>query len=356
MHLGAIVQQLSLSAPTTAAVFLSMMERLPFSGAARPKDWIEFIKRAQACCGGAHALQQRHALARILAIVQLGAVSPHFPRLGIPMIAWQLVARVLDPRLFERAGHGLCGPAAFAVHLARTHPLKYVEFAFHLLKSGAVQIGAMKIEPGALVRGHLSHHIAEADWLMLASLRDSDARLDAHRVHYGGATFLQLLAWMKRAGYGTVVGVGTMGLRTIDDHAGASLLGTVGYGIVQAHPSMPDCLAPVRHIAEPAMNIGIAASLLGNGWKVFLMVGAKFAAAPKACGAATAQTADAGHHWLLAKDIILSHDGKISIVRYAAGRKARTAPIALEVFLNLYGGFVAINELGPAEASAAWQG
>jgi hypothetical protein len=52
MHLGVVVQQASLIRPTTPTAFVNMMTNFPFTGAARPKDWIAFIKVAEACCTG----------------------------------------------------------------------------------------------------------------------------------------------------------------------------------------------------------------------------------------------------------------------------------------------------------------
>ncbi|CAN7445246.1 hypothetical protein [Duganella sp. LjRoot269] len=385
MHLGVVVQQASLIRPTTPTAFVNMMTNFPFTGAARPKDWIAFIKVAEACCTGGHAAQKVNALARILGVVELGTVSAHFTQLSIPMIAWQLVARVLEPRLLEQAGYGLCGPATFAVHLAKTRPVEYVEFAYNLLKSGTGKIGTIEVKPNKKILEHNPVQIPDADWLVLASVRNSDQSLDSNHAQYGGTTFHEMVNWLKQANYGTVVGANAIKLTTRLDRIGASLLGAVGYGVVQAHPSMPACLAKIKDLHEPMVNLGVAGAMLANHWKVFLMITEKLASSLGAAdpidsvvnatrqayinmgqvapdsvtAAARAQAiknlAGTGtNHWVMAKEINISHEGKVSVVRYSYGTKAATAPIDLDVFMSIYGGFVAINEMGPVEASAAW--
>lgn len=385
MHLGVVVQQLSLVRPTTPQAFVNAMKMYPFTGAARPKDWVDFLKRAEECCVGGHAVEKRNALARILGIVQLGATSASFPRLKVPIVAFQLVARVLEPRVVEQAGYGLCGPATFAVHLAKTRPVEYVELAYHLLKSGKAKIGTLDIAPNELVRQHDPQQIPHADWLILASVRNSDDKLGDDLSHYGGTTFFAMVDWLKRAGYGTVVGANAIKLSSTMDKLGAALLGAVGYGMVQAYPSMPACLAKVTNLEEPRMNLAIASALLNNKWKVFLMITEKLASSlgnvdpidaavgatrqayqlmnvpvpPQAIAQARTQAianlAGTGtNHWVMAKKITLSPNNKVSVVRYSYGTKDATAPIDLDVFLGIYGGFVAIHDLDPAAASAAW--
>lgn len=385
MHLGVVVQQLSLFKPTTPQAFIDVMTRFPFTGAARPKDWVDFLNRAQECCTGGHSVQKRNALARILGIAQLGAASAQFPRLKVPMVAYQLVARVLEPRLVEQAGYGLCGPATFAVHLAKTRPVEYVELAYNLLKSGTAKIGTLDVAPNQLVREHDPHTIPHADWLVLASIRNSDQQLDQDLAKYGGTTFFEMVKWLNLAGYGTVVGANAIKLSSAMDKLGASLLGAVGYGMVQAHPRMPACLAKVKNLEEPMVNLGVAAALLNNKWKVFLMITEKLASSvgavdpiDAAVGAtrqafqlmnvpvpanaldtarkqAIANLAGTGtNHWVMAKRIDVTPQRKVSVVRYSYGTKEATAPIDLDVFLSIYGGFVAINELNPEAASAAF--
>ncbi len=86
-----------------------------------------------------------------------------------------------------------------------------------------------------------------------------------------------MVKWLKQANYGTVIGANAIALSSAIDWLGESLLGAVGYGSVQAHPSMPACLAGIKNLHEPRINLGVAGALLANHWKVFLMITEKLA-------------------------------------------------------------------------------
>ncbi len=60
------------------------------------------------------------------------------------------------------------------------------------------------------------------------------------------------------------------------------------------------------------------------------------------------------NHWVLAKRI-MTDGGKVQVTRYSWGTKETTSPIALELFCQVYGGFVAVTELDLLSATKAWK-
>src|SRR5262245_49196514 len=105
---------------------------------------------------------------------------------------------------------GLCGPAASAVDIARSRPFDFIRFAAELLRTGTGQIGTFSVSPGTQVRNYRvvnSKTIPEADFLVLASLRDSDMVLDANTkvAEYAGVGQWELFDWCVKCGYPRVV-------------------------------------------------------------------------------------------------------------------------------------------------------
>ncbi|HEX2885077.1 hypothetical protein [Vineibacter terrae] len=125
-------------------------------------------------------------------------------------VAAGLKDRVDDPNKVRQARTPFCGPAAFIRALAIDKPDAYVQAAIDLFNTGKATIGALKIEPGSVVRGaRMPDNINHADWLMLSSLRDSsNALLTAADNWWGGVEGPtlpgELAGWFKAAGYTSV--------------------------------------------------------------------------------------------------------------------------------------------------------
>lgn len=86
-----------------------------------------------------------------------------------------LDARINDPSKISSAGSSLCGPAAVAFNLASGDPAAYAKFAIAMYESGRGQIRSTSYKASSTLRGKsLPSGNEEADWVVLASLRDDD--------------------------------------------------------------------------------------------------------------------------------------------------------------------------------------
>lgn len=84
-------------------------------------------------------------------------------------------ARIDDPSKISSAGSSLCGPAAVSFNLASADPAAYAKFAIALYESGRGQIKSTTYKASSSLRGKaLPAGNAEADWVVLGSLRDDD--------------------------------------------------------------------------------------------------------------------------------------------------------------------------------------
>lgn len=121
----------------------------------------------------------------------------------------EIIARVKQPWLINQSSASLCGPAAFMYCLAKDAPNIYVRYVYDLYVSGQGSINNLHVEPSEDCRkGTISSgpsKIAFADWIALASLRDSEnAFFDYSSVtdQASGITFPGMLSkWFKLAGY-----------------------------------------------------------------------------------------------------------------------------------------------------------
>lgn len=84
-------------------------------------------------------------------------------------------ARIDDPSKISSAGSSLCGPASVAFNLASGDPAAYAKFAIGMYESGRGQIRSKTYKASSDLRAKtLPAGNSEADWVVLASLRDDD--------------------------------------------------------------------------------------------------------------------------------------------------------------------------------------
>jgi hypothetical protein len=96
-------------------------------------------------------------------------------------VAKQLRDRIAKPSRINQAGGALCGPAVFIYSLAKRKPKQYAQYVIDLYEKGEASIGQLQVKPGGdckkfdpiLYQGTLLE-MAEADWIALAGLRDSE--------------------------------------------------------------------------------------------------------------------------------------------------------------------------------------
>ena len=125
-------------------------------------------------------------------------------------VASGLTARVDRPSLINQAGSSLCGPSSLLFNLATRDPVTYVKFIIGLYERGDARIGQLEVKPGKDLKGYdPAGKIAPADWIGLASLRDSENWFyDYQSVddEFAGITLpSHLEGWFKKIGFSKVI-------------------------------------------------------------------------------------------------------------------------------------------------------
>ena len=82
--------------------------------------------------------------------------------------------RIAKPHITNQLYTPLCGPAAFMYCIAKDRPNDYLRYVLDLVTTGTGKLGGLIVTPSAACRNaDLEGKIAPADWVALASLRDS---------------------------------------------------------------------------------------------------------------------------------------------------------------------------------------
>ncbi len=122
-----------------------------------------------------------------------------------------LTDRVNHPDNIAQRQTPLCGPASLVRALAKNKPLEYANAAIDLFNKGQARIGKLTIKPGSeLLRDPVEGNTHPADWIMLASIRDSDNWFLSPSGIFGsglaGVTRPSTIErWFKSAGFSKVV-------------------------------------------------------------------------------------------------------------------------------------------------------
>jgi hypothetical protein len=130
-----------------------------------------------------------------------------FKKLDRAKVSADLRARVNNPYLINQGTKaGICGPASIAFEIMRARPFTYVSAATRLFNLGNGMIGDWKISPDDdLLKADCPDSVAQGDWVMLASIRDSENWLmdfhDADDSYSSSSTLDEIAAWMKKAGF-----------------------------------------------------------------------------------------------------------------------------------------------------------
>src|ERR1700676_4559569 len=76
----------------------------------------------------------------------------------------------------DQGASSLCGPAAVMFCVASRNPEMYVQYVTDLYDQGQAKFGTLPVTPSPLCRNY-SPKMDAADWIALASLRDSDNKI-----------------------------------------------------------------------------------------------------------------------------------------------------------------------------------
>lgn len=136
--------------------------------------------------------------------------TPAFPKIPAVDLARQLTARLQSPSRIDQGTSSLCGPAVFLYSLAKAKPMAYAKLVMDLYKTGKGSIGNLQIQPGRDCRSFdpAMSGVEGADWIGLASLRDSENSVFDYQNpsnQFAGITLPSRVAsWFRKAGWGKV--------------------------------------------------------------------------------------------------------------------------------------------------------
>src|SRR5215467_3949498 len=130
-----------------------------------------------------------------------------WPSLNRATLAKQLNSKLATPDSVNQAQTPFCGAAAFVRALVISKPDDYAQAAIDLFNTGEAKIGSLSIKPGNTTRNSAPQKSTDqADWLMLAGIRDSgNTLLSAAGLLGGNAAGITLpgtlAEWFTSAGF-----------------------------------------------------------------------------------------------------------------------------------------------------------
>lgn len=230
-----------------------------------------------------------------------------FPSVARRDVAAGLKERIDDPGKINQSMTSLCGPASILFDLAGAKPLTYAQFGIDLYEVGVANIGKLHIVPGADLRVYAPPAgIDAADWITLASIRDSENWFfdyEAVGNELAGITLPHELAdWFR----------------------------SVGYTDVRNDTNLV--------INKDEANAREASNLFQRGFRVSLFIGANLLEKP----GSGSPTAD---HWVVLVSPIRFEAGTIEMHVFSWGNGRRRVPLQgvllTDAFLKNYYGYVA---------------
>jgi len=127
-------------------------------------------------------------------------------------IAAGLRDRIDDPDHINQGGTSLCGPADFIRDIAEDKPVDYARAVIELYENGKTRIGTMDLKPCHDLRAHrvpAAARITDVDWIILASIRDTDNWWFDYQSENDDASAITMPhskeKWLKSAGYSEVI-------------------------------------------------------------------------------------------------------------------------------------------------------
>ncbi len=132
--------------------------------------------------------------------------DPAFPNILRADLYKTLWERVAHPGAIHQRSSSLCGPASLLFLTGTYFPSKYSNYIIDLYEYGQAMLGSLTVEPGEDCRNYNpAGKIAEADWVGLAGLRDSEnAIFDYDEVDdaFAGITLpMTLSRWLSCVGF-----------------------------------------------------------------------------------------------------------------------------------------------------------
>jgi hypothetical protein len=232
-----------------------------------------------------------------------------FSRLHRAQIAAELAERVMDPTKINQGQVGVCVPAAFAYNIAKTRPEEYVRAIIELFDNGQTTLGKWKLTPNEDLKRYappVEAKIAEADWIIMASVRDSEN------------WFFDYSSTKDDGG--------------VSDREYQDMLSKAGFMDIQNDS------ASVLH--EDADNLKKADELYSKEYQVSLRIDAA------ALGNPAKLISTGNHRVVLASNVRTTFSNPLSpvsmdVVTWGGTRPLPSTPMILQEFLNFYYGYTA---------------
>jgi hypothetical protein len=264
-----------------------------------------------------------------------------FVNFSRPLVALQLMVRVLDYSTINQGAHSLCGPAAMAFAVLRDDPERYVKYVMDV---ATTRHGTLVVGNGAGLHVHVRKSssllqkkargdpeckgkIPEADYIALASLKNSETILPYRSMLtntwcQGATGYWSLMDYMEKVGF-----------RHCEDHThgGNPLIfrGDGGQTRLEAHLRMAQQFLEQRNPPYTVIVIGSRGANLAY----------KAMASPKRSRGLEALI---GGHFVLLRHLSVGANGvQFGIVTWAAETDVATAVmVPWEDLQKLWGGFV----------------
>jgi len=294
-----------------------------------------------------------------------------FPHLNHRLTTYQLIRRIIKPSLFDQGSFGLCGPAAFVITECAQDPVAFASFAVQLFETGSGTLKGREIAPAPQIRNFnpANHGMGQADFLILASVRDSQAALNdqTNFAAYDGTGLGWMFEWFVQAGYPRVLMI--MG----PPPSGSGFILKSAYGltkafsrdsqIVRCHPNQDTFGVRGLNPEDKLRVLQTANFFLKQGYKVMMggLIGiARAAQEYEHAAAVRADNAPAAlveglenfarnriidtqeQHWVIVEDLEI-RGGQVEIRLISWAKTIHALNMPLEQFLDAFVGFVAAS-------------
>jgi hypothetical protein len=139
------------------------------------------------------------------------AAQGQWPNIDKAALAAGLIARIDNPNAIDQGSTPFCGPTTLVRSLAVSNPDAYAQAAIDLYLTKRARVGTLDVRPGnELVQASVAARTNPADWIMLASIRDTDNWFLSPAGWFGsnlaGITIPSTIEnWFRAAGYTRII-------------------------------------------------------------------------------------------------------------------------------------------------------
>lgn len=335
--IAAVLTDIVAKKPSTVQQMVPYLKRAAASNSATPNEAAALVDFCMPLLDGPHLF----AMKLLRSLLQYGTQG--FPTLHCPTVVCQAVFRIFDPATLAQCNTETCGPAAFVIDLCRNRPHDYTRVLIDLVMCGRSKLGDLDLCPDEKIRNRPleSLKVAQVDWIMLASIRDSLTGMNIYGVvkHLWkdiedfGILPSGLFEWLRLSGYETIALIGEEGLTDA----------LRGHCVFRTHGSPPAEISSLPISPEGACQL----AELGSGWgcSVFLFVDDKLS---DALNKGTSdfelrhmfQSGSAERTGVLAQDRASQQSGRTSLSGKAKGGHVM---LVAEVKIGFYVSITAFN-------------